>query len=293
MKKIILFSVLLLTQNIFGQADILTFDCPEQTAPAVINATTGVVIMEVVSGTNITNLATNFTLSNGASAESYGSSMISGSGWDYYTGNIWTVTSADGNTTKTWIFDITEDGTDNFYGNILSFSFAEQTGPATIDFFTREIDVEVEYGTDLTSLVPIFTISTGANSNPSTGIAQDFSSVFTYTITSESGTYIPWNVNVTVGAEDSNVNINDLSSTNDFTIYPNPSFSTIKITFDKIIPEEILVSDIYGNIIMTISKDKINKNEFNLDLNGVSDGVYLVILKTEDDISTRKIIIQK
>ena len=45
---------------------------------------------------------------------------------------------------------------------ILSYSFTEQAAPATIDTSANTVDVEVEYGTDLTNLVATFTLSDSA-----------------------------------------------------------------------------------------------------------------------------------
>lgn len=94
-------------------------------------------------------------------------------------------------------FTITPPDTNAAY--ITSFSFVEETAPATIDTAAKTIDIEVANGTNLSSIVPTFTVSTGANANPASGIAQDFSSTFHYTITSQSGLYVnDWTVNVTL-----------------------------------------------------------------------------------------------
>lgn len=73
----------------------------------------------------------------------------------------------------------------NEENDFLTFSFTEETGAASIDVANHTIDSEVALGTDPTSLVPAFTISAGATIDQASGVAQDFSAPFTYTITAE------------------------------------------------------------------------------------------------------------
>lgn len=96
------------------------------------------------------------------------------------------------------------DPTANFSTNcnntanaITAFSFSEQTGAATIDAGDHDVEIEVVLGTDLSNLVPTFIISAGASANPTSGIAQDFSSDFTYTITAENPNAVQtWTIRV-------------------------------------------------------------------------------------------------
>jgi hypothetical protein len=91
--------------------------------------------------------------------------------------------------------------------DIVTFSFAEQTGAATIDAANHRVAIEVVGGLDRTSLAPTFTLSEGARAHVN-GTAQisgttanDFSSAVTYTITAEDGTALEyWIVVVTEAA---------------------------------------------------------------------------------------------
>lgn len=49
------------------------------------------------------------------------------------------------------------------------------------------LDIEVNFGTDLTALAPFFTLSDGAVISPPNGSVQDFSAPVRYTVTSENG----------------------------------------------------------------------------------------------------------
>lgn len=90
-------------------------------------------------------------------------------------------------------FDYTEN-------DILTFSFTEQTGAATINATAHTVDIEVANGTDETDLTPTLTVSEGATVAPASGAAQDFSSPVTYTVTAEDETEQAWTVTVTVAA---------------------------------------------------------------------------------------------
>lgn len=87
---------------------------------------------------------------------------------------------------------------DNTANDILTFSFAEQTGAATINATAHTVAIEVANGTDASDLTPTLTVSEGATVAPASGVAQDFSSPVTFTVTAEDGTEQAWTVTVTV-----------------------------------------------------------------------------------------------
>lgn len=87
----------------------------------------------------------------------------------------------------------------NISTDILTFSFAEEVS-TTINDVDHTITSEVALTSDLTNLVPTFTISSGASVDQASGIAQDFSSPFTYTVTAENPSAVQeWVVTVFQG----------------------------------------------------------------------------------------------
>ena len=96
---------------------------------------------------------------------------------------------------------------------ILEFTFIEAYGETIIDEGAATVNLEVVNGTDLTSLEPIMELSAGATSVPEAGVAQDFSSDVTYTVTAEDElTTKDWIVTVTEAASLSpNAEIRELS----------------------------------------------------------------------------------
>jgi hypothetical protein len=95
-------------------------------------------------------------------------------------------------------------GTDSTLKYILTYSFAEQTGAATIDTSAKTVDIEVEYGTTVTALVATFTLSTGATAavgvtpQVSGTTENDFTSPVTYVVTALDESTENWTVTVTI-----------------------------------------------------------------------------------------------
>lgn len=82
---------------------------------------------------------------------------------------------------------------------ILTFTLPQQTAPSTINSSSSTVNIQVAYGTALTSLTPAITVSPGATINPASGVARDFSTPQTYSVTAQNGTTNKvWTVTVTV-----------------------------------------------------------------------------------------------
>ncbi|MBI5728582.1 MAG: DUF5011 domain-containing protein [Candidatus Magasanikbacteria bacterium] len=83
---------------------------------------------------------------------------------------------------------------------IVAFNFATPAATGVIDEAAHTVAVTVPFGTDVTALVP--TIDSGADTvNPASGVAQNFTSPVTYTVTATvDGTTQDYIVTVTVAA---------------------------------------------------------------------------------------------
>jgi hypothetical protein len=178
------------TQN--SEANILTFELAEQTAPATIDAGDQTVAIEVEYATDVTELTPTITVSYGASIN-----PESGVAQDFTNPVTYSVTAEDGTTTEEWVVTVTE-AAQSSEADILTFEIAEQTGPALINTEEQTVSIEVVNSTDLTSLTPTITVSEGASINPESGVAQDFTNPVTYSVTAEDGiTALEWVVTVT------------------------------------------------------------------------------------------------
>ncbi|MHB1056219.1 MAG: FG-GAP repeat domain-containing protein, partial [Thermoleophilia bacterium] len=80
---------------------------------------------------------------------------------------------------------------------ITGFTIPGQTGATTIDEGAHTVALTMPYGTDVTSLVPTTTI-TGASVNPASGVAHDFTTPQTYTVTAEDASVQGYTVTVTI-----------------------------------------------------------------------------------------------
>ncbi|MEQ9219471.1 MAG: Ig-like domain-containing protein [Cyclobacteriaceae bacterium] len=84
----------------------------------------------------------------------------------------------------------------SFRKEILTFTLSEALEDAVIDDLNHTVSVVVEAGTDISDLSPAITISEAATISPNSGIAQDFTTTVTYTVTAEDATTQDWDVTV-------------------------------------------------------------------------------------------------
>ncbi|MCX6112685.1 MAG: SUMF1/EgtB/PvdO family nonheme iron enzyme [Proteobacteria bacterium] len=83
--------------------------------------------------------------------------------------------------------------------DITSFSINGSIGIIT----GTDISVTMPYGTNEASLIPTITVSEGAEVSPKSGVAQNFTSSQTYTVTAEDGTTKDYTVTVAVASSSS------------------------------------------------------------------------------------------
>jgi hypothetical protein len=154
---------------------------------------------------------------------------------------------------------------------ILSYSLAEQTGPAVIDDINHTITVVVAEGTDVTGLVATFTVSPFAEATVET-VAQEsgvtlnnFTSPVTYVVTAQDLSTQDWIVTVTVAS-----GVNNLSNAN-VKVYPNPANGMFFVSGAN--ESLISVRDISGRLILS---EKALSNNHKIDLSSTTKGIYFV-----------------
>ena len=144
------------------------------------------VALTVPYGTDLTDLTPTITIT-GASVN-----PASGVSHNFSTPQTYTVTAAD-STTKDYTVTVT--AALNPAKDITGFTILGING--TID--TNTVSLALPNGTNLSSLTPTITI-TGASVNPSSGVAQNFTSPVTYTVTAVDGTTKAYTVTAKVYA---------------------------------------------------------------------------------------------
>ncbi|MDD4149807.1 MAG: T9SS type A sorting domain-containing protein, partial [Bacteroidales bacterium] len=177
-------------RSAYDENDILSFIFAEQTGPATISATNHTIDIEVAMYTDPTTLVPTFTISDYATVD-----FASGVVHDFSAPVTYTVTSESG-IVQPWVVNTTISTTQSSENDIMSFNLAEQTSPTIIDTENHTVEIEVTWNIPFTSLTPIITVSILATINPASGVSQDFTAPFTYTVTAEDGTPQDWLVTV-------------------------------------------------------------------------------------------------
>ncbi|MGE0090819.1 MAG: T9SS type A sorting domain-containing protein, partial [Bacteroidales bacterium] len=186
--------------------DILEYSFALQTEPATIDDVNHTVDIEVALGTSLTNLVATFTLSDGATAKIGAVVQESGiTANDFSSEVIYTVTAEDASA-QDWAVNVTVATTQSSAKDITSFTVEGIVGDATIGDGT--VSATVEFGTDITSLKPVFDISDLA-SIADTSAARDFTNPQTYVVTAEDGTTKDWVVTIT---EESGIEVANIAA---------------------------------------------------------------------------------
>ncbi|HLO18095.1 MAG TPA: DUF5018 domain-containing protein, partial [Anaerolineales bacterium] len=170
---------------------ITAFSFASPAVGGVINEAAHTIAVTVPSGTNVTALVPTIT-HTGASIN-----PASGVAQNFTNPLTYTVTAADGST-QAYTVTVTVAPASSTKA-ITAFSFASPIANSVINETAHTIAVTVPSGTNVTALVPTIT-HTGASINPASGMAQNFTSPVTYTVTAADGTTQPYTVTVTVAA---------------------------------------------------------------------------------------------
>jgi hypothetical protein len=97
----------------------------------------------------------------------------------------------------------------------------------------------------------------------------------------------------TVRYYDFSVSVDELIKTpNTFNIYPNPAKDIITIDFSKNYNGQSIVNiyNIYGSLIKA---ETLNQNQQGIDIRDLSNGLYLVTIKSKESTQNQKLIIQR
>jgi hypothetical protein len=182
--------------------EITSFALQVANNPALAADVTGTIsgtniALTVPSGTAVTSLVPTVAVSAGASV-----SPASGVAQDFTSPATYTVTAADGST-KAFAVTVTVEAASSSAKDITQFTISGVDGVIG----GSHIAVSLPSVTDLTSLTPTIAVSAGASVSPDTGVAQDFTSPVTYTVTAADSSTKTYTVAVTVGATNKNMTL--------------------------------------------------------------------------------------
>ena len=158
--------------------------------------------------------------------------------------------------------------------DILEFSFDEQVSSAEINTTTHTVSVLVENGTDLTNLIPEFTLAPGATSqinsaDQQSGVtANDYSSDVIYVVTGADASTANWTVSVELDNSDvEQFNFDKIS------VYPNPTTNYLNYDFGGLQAESIQIVDLKGKVIKI---QNCSLNIGRIDVSELKSGVYFI-----------------
>lgn len=137
--------------------------------------------LDFPGGTDVTNLVPTIIVSAYAEIE-----PASGVAQDFSQSVYYTVTALNGSNVRYCVTARVHD--DDNEKSILSFSIAEPACEGEINEMEQTVTLLMPEGTDLTNLVPNIVVSEGAQVDPASGVAQDFTNPVEYTVTAMNGT---------------------------------------------------------------------------------------------------------
>ncbi len=263
-------------QNIATDIETVTSDA--EVKEIFINTENHSVDLLFVIGTDISAIQLFFTYSEGATS-SVGEEGL----FDFTNLLAVTVTAEDDSTKQEWV--ISAEVAPNNSTDFLTFSLEEQIEAAVIDKENHTVLINVALGTELSDLIPEFTLSEGARSNPTTGEAVDFSDPVTYIITAEDDITIQeWLL--TVNVEDETVLGIGKQQKESIGLhyYPNPTQNLLNINAKSEV--QVYLIDLNGQQVISPTAGV----KLELDLTSLNEGVYLLVVKSKGLIFTEKII---
>ncbi|MEI7462795.1 MAG: immunoglobulin-like domain-containing protein, partial [Candidatus Taylorbacteria bacterium] len=170
-------------------ANIVSFGITNPISNGVISGNN--ITITVPFATSLVNLPITIVISDGASV----TPMAGGTTFVEGVPIFYTVTAQDATTTKE--YGVTVNIAANNAKDIGSFNFETLSPAVTGIINATNITLSVPYATNITSLIPTIGI-TGASSSPSSGVANNFSSPVTYTVTAADGSTKDYTVSVIV-----------------------------------------------------------------------------------------------
>ncbi len=198
------YKVVVIVKPLSSEKKILYFGFENLEVETVIDENLKKVEATVPWGTDVTTLVPVITVSERATID-----PAPGVSTDFTNPVVYTVTAEDGSQAlyTTIVTVIGPNGPNSNEKRILSFRFEDLEIDAEINEALKKVEATVPWGTDVTILVPIISVSERATINPMSGVSTDFTNPVTYIVTAEDGSQAYYTAIVTVEIP----NINDQS----------------------------------------------------------------------------------
>ncbi len=168
---------------------------------------------------------------------------------------------------------------------ITGFAFNGLTPAVTgvIDDVNKTVTATVPAGTSRTALVPTITVSPNATVSPASGVATDFSSAVTYTVTAQDGTPQAYTVTVSVAS--------GIDTETEARVKVGPVPATTELKLMNV--ESVIQIEIYNVAGLKISSSKHDSETLiTVPLNGFAPGIYFIRFTTAEGTFMKKFIKQ-
>lgn len=167
--------------------EIIIFTFAEQSEDPKIESIGASVSAKAQFGTNLKKITPTIVVSKDATV-----SPLSGVEVDFSKGPVAYVVTAENGEKKEWIVSIYAD-----IDGLAEILYCEIANQSNCIIENDSVFIEMPYQTDVSALIPYFTVSKGASIYPKSGLVQDFSlEPIIYTVTSANGTEKKWPVTV-------------------------------------------------------------------------------------------------
>lgn len=173
------------------ESEITEFTFPGITLSSTIFADKDSIACKVIFSADLANVEPEYSISRAAS-----SAPVAGSTIDF--SNLIdtiVVTAEDEVSITNWVITVEKAASASTENDILSLVFDDETKDAAINTTSHVIDVYLDYGIELNSLIPAIELSPGATSDPASGETVDFTADSTQiTVTAEDGAIQIWKI---------------------------------------------------------------------------------------------------
>jgi hypothetical protein len=271
-------------------AAITSFQIPGQLSSS-IDSTNRIISVSVPYGFDASNLASTFTISEGASAYIGNVQQVSGTTKNNFSAPVtYSIVAADGVTTNDWTVIVVAGKSNE--ASIIAYAISGQVS-SDINTTNHTITVIMPGGSNIANLIALYNLSAGAyvsiGSNPQiSGVSNNnFSNPVTYNVTAEDGTTIQdWTVTVST--------ITYINTINgfEFKIYPNPNTGAFNVlSSENINDARVIVTDMSGKSIIVKSINLHSGVPYLLKLN-VPVGEYSLQIISGSNKTQQQIIIR-
>ena len=240
------------------EKEIMSFFFSSPPATGVVDQGAKTITVGVPAGTGVSSLAASFT-TTGARVTVGGTEQISGQTQNDFTSPVTYVVTAEDGTTSAYVVTVTVAPPPSAEKAITSFSFLHPAAAGKIDQDTKTVTIPVPHGTDVSSLIAVYSATgtrvTVDDTEQASGVTiNDFTDPLTYVVTAEDGSEARYTVTVAPapGSEKAIISFSILIPPAEGTIDPAAKMIRVRL------PEGTALSGLVATFATTGAEVKVN-----------------------------------